>query len=267
MPQEIVIKADSLSAGYGNVPIWKSATFSVSRGEFVGVVGPNGAGKTTLFRILLGLLLPLSGNITLLGEKPRRGNPKIGYVPQRHNTDPDLNIEAVEIVRLGLTGRKWWFDSPSEARRGRVEAMKALESVGAAHLAHRSIGEISGGEAQRVYLAQALIGDPEILLLDEPLANLDIRRESEMVELIKSIVEKRKVAALLIAHNINPLLPALDRLMYVANGHVASGNPAEVLTSKSLSNLYDAPVEVLRDSHGRIAIVGTEDKAHIHEHE
>ena len=262
-----VIHANEVSAGYAGNPIWSDASFSISQGEFVAVLGPNGAGKTTLFRLLLGLLKPTKGELTILGERPRRGNPKIGYAPQRHEADPELGIEALEVVRLGSCAGKWGFDSPSEARHEREIAMTTLEQLGATHLAHRSLGGLSGGELQRVYLAQALVGDPELLLLDEPLANLDIRRESETVALIKEIVRKRNIAALLIAHNINPLLPALDRVMYIANGRVATGEPHEVLNSESLSKLYDAPVEVLKDSRGRIAIIGAEEGAHHHDHE
>lgn len=265
MPKE-VIRAEDLAAGYRGNAIWSGANFSIAQGEFVAVLGPNGTGKTTLFRLLLGLLQPAQGSLSVFGEKPRRGNPRIGYVPQRHAADPELAIEALEIVRLGSCAGKWGFDAPAEAKRERNAALDALEQVGAAHLAHRSLGALSGGELQRVYLAQALVGNPELLLLDEPLANLDIRRESEMVELIRNTVRTRAIAALIIAHNINPLLPALDRVLYVANGRVAAGEPGEVLNSESLSELYGAPIEVLKDSRGRIAIIGAEEGRH-HEYE
>jgi zinc/manganese transport system ATP-binding protein len=258
-----VIVARGLSAGYGDKTVWSGATFSIRKGEFVGVLGPNGAGKTTLFRLLLGLEQPKSGQIDLFGKKPHRGSGRIGYVPQRHSFDQDLAIETLEIVRLGACAGSWGFDLPKEARRERDNALTALRDVGAEHLAHRPLGQLSGGEQQRVFLAQALSGNPELLLLDEPLANLDIRRESELVHLIQGVVRSRGVTALLIAHNINPLLPVLDTVMYVANGRVATGTPGEVLTSETLSRLYDTQVEVLHDSRGRIAIVGAEE-GHLH---
>jgi zinc/manganese transport system ATP-binding protein len=266
MNKETIIQAKNLTAGYAGKSVWKQADFSIAKGDFVGVLGPNGAGKTTLFRLLLGLIQSISGELSVLGEQPKRGNPRIGYVPQRHSVDSETMIEALEIVRLGFTGNRWGFDSPTEAKSGRDEAFAAIEAVGAMALAHRPLGLLSGGEAQRIFLAQALVGNPDILLLDEPLANLDIRRETEMVELIQSIVKSRGVTVLLIAHNINPLLPALNRVMYVANGLVATGNPGDVLNSEALSVLYDSPVEVLRDSRGRIAIVGAEEGAHHHDH-
>ena len=267
MTKDEIVKATDLAAGYAGKSVWKQADFSISKGDFVGVLGPNGAGKTTLFRLLLGLISPISGSVSVFGEQPRRGNPRIGYVPQRHNIDSETMIEALEIVRLGLSGNRWGFDLPKEARHGREQALAAIDAVGAHALAHRPLGALSGGEAQRIFLAQALVGNPDILLLDEPLANLDIRRESEMVELIQEVVRSRGVTVLLIAHNINPLLPALNRVMYVANGQVATGNLGDVLNSEALSRLYGSPVEVLRDSRGRIAIVGAEEGAHHHDHE
>jgi zinc/manganese transport system ATP-binding protein len=261
---DAVIAANSVSAGYRGVLVWKGASFAIEKGEFVAIIGPNGSGKTTLFRLLLGLLSPQSGELSVFGEKPKKGNPRIGYVPQRHTVDSEIMVEALEIVRLGACAGRWGFDSPAEAKRERAEAMDALQAVGAGHLAHRSLGVLSGGELQRVFLAQALTGNPELLLLDEPLANLDIRRESEMVELVHTIARSRGVTVLLIAHNINPLLPVLDRVIYVAAGRVATGSPGDVLNSEALSKLYDSPVEVLRDSRGRIAIVGAEEGAHHH---
>jgi len=265
MNDSALIAASKLSAGYGKTRVWTDATFSIRKGEFVGVIGPNGAGKTTLFRLLLGLAHATAGTLSVFGRTPKRGDARIGYVPQRHMVDPEVGIEVLEIVRLVACGCRWGFDLPARARHEREVALQALRDVGAEELAHRPLGQLSGGELQRVFLAQALAGRPELLLLDEPLANLDIRREGEMVQLIKAVVESRGGTVLLIAHNINPLLPVLDRAMYIANGQIATGAPGEVLTSETLSRLYAAPVEVLRDSRGRIAIVGAEERAYHHD--
>ena len=253
------ITAQGLSAGYENHPVWQDATFEIAQGEFVGVLGPNGSGKTTLFRILLGLADPFSGTVSVLGESPKRGNPKIGYVPQRRTVDSESGIEVLEIVRLGFCGNRWGFGTLKHAKRERTEAMESLRLVGAENLAHRPLGALSGGEMQRVFLAQALAGKPDLLLLDEPLANLDIRFEYSLVQLIHDVTHARGVTVLLIAHGINPLLPVLDRVVYITNGRIATGTPEEVMTSESLSALYGAPVEVLRDSRGRIAVIGAED--------
>ena len=261
---DVVITAKNLSGGYSNKSVWKDANFSIKSGEFIAVLGPNGAGKTTLFRLLLGLTKPTQGTLSIFDKAPARGNPRIGYVPQRHQIDDETTIEAVELVRLGSDGRKWGMSFSDESYK---EAFAALEIVGARELAHRPLGALSGVELQRIFLAQALVGKPDLLLLDEPLANLDIRRESDFVQLINGVVRSQGVTALLIAHNINPLLPVLDRVMYIANGHIAAGKPKEVLTSESLTNLYGTPVEVLHDSRGRLAVIGVEEPAHHHEHE
>ncbi len=263
---EKIIIAKNLSVSYGEKLIWENTNFSITKGEFVAIIGPNGSGKTTLLRVLLGLLSPRSGEVFLFGEKPQKGNKRIGYIPQRHIVDAGTTIEALEIVRLGACNCRWGFDLPAKAKTEREEALKALRAVGAEEFAHRPLASLSGGELQRVFLAQALVGDPELLLLDEPLANLDIRRETEMVQLVKEVARARGVTVLLIAHNINPLLGVLDTAIYVAGGKVVAGKPEEVLTSEALSKLYGSEVEVLRDSRGRVAILGVENND-LHHHE
>ena len=252
-----LVAAENLTAGYREKTVWQDANFAIGPGEFVAVIGPNGAGKTTLFRLLLGLQHPISGAIKIFGEPPKRGNPRIGYVPQRHVIDSETNIESLELVRLGLSGKKWGFNPFSHADRDTAYAV--LESVGARELAHRPLGVLSGGELQRIFLAEALVSNPNLLLLDEPLSNLDMRRESDLLHLVNDVVHKRDVTALLIAHNINPLLPHLDKVIYIANGRVATGTPDEVLTSESLTALYGVQVEVLRDDKGNVAIIGIEE--------
>ena len=251
------ITAENLTAGYRDKIVWRDANFTFGRGELVAVIGPNAAGKTTLFRIMLGLQKPIGGTIKIFGATPRRGNPKIGYVPQRHVIDSETNIEALELVRLALSGRRWGFNPFSHDDRD--AALAALEAVDAMDVAHRPLGVLSGGELQRIFLAEALVSNPEILLLDEPLSNLDMRRETDLLHLVDDVVRSRGITALLIAHNINPLLPHLDKVVYVASGKVATGKPSEVLTSESLTALYGIQVEVLRDPHGNVAIIGLEE--------
>jgi zinc/manganese transport system ATP-binding protein len=258
-----IVLAEDLAASYGTRTIWQHASFSIERGEFVVLMGPNGAGKTTLIRLLLGLHRPASGSLRIFGEKPMRGNPRIGYVPQRRMMiDEDIRVDALEFVRLGLNGTKWGIGLPKSGHVEHERALEALIAVGGHELARRPLGELSGGELQRIFLAQALVGKPDLLLLDEPLANMDIRRETELIRLVSSVARSRGIAVMLIAHDINPLLPVVDRIMYVVNGRVATGKVSEVITDKKLSELYGAPIEVLRDSRGRVAVLGTEETAH-----
>ena len=258
--QSEIARADHLEVEYGGRTVWSDANFRIHRGEFVAVIGPNGAGKTTLFRLLLGLIRPSRGELEVFGTSPRRGNPKIGYVPQSHLVDKETNVEAMQLVRLAYSGNRWApIVTPRGFRELREATDEALRSVGATDLGTKSLGAMSGGELQRIFLAEALVGRPEILLLDEPLASLDLRRAREMVDLVHHLVLSRNVTTLLVAHDINPLIPCLDKVIYVANGRVATGLPADVLTTESLTALYGVPVEVLHDSRGNLVIVGGED--------
>jgi zinc/manganese transport system ATP-binding protein len=255
-----IITVENLAAGYQNNIIWQDANFTIDHGEFVAVIGPNGSGKTTLFRLLLGMQQPIRGKIKIFNTLPKRGNPNIGFVPQRHLIDPEMTIESLELVKLGFSGKRWGFNPFSQ--KDRKYTFDVLKTVEAEDLAHRSLGTLSGGELQRIFLAEALVSNPDLLLLDEPLSNLDIRRERELVQLIDNVVRARNATALLIAHNINPLLPFLDKVIYIVNGKVAIGKPNEVLTSESLSALYGTHVEVLHGSQGQIAVIGIEENQH-----
>ncbi len=266
---ETAIRAERLEVRYGSKVVWKDASFEVKAGEFVALIGPNGAGKTTLFRMLLGLHYPAAGRLTVLGRPPRRGNYRIGYVPQRHTIDQDTHLECDKLVRLAYPGDRWGPSGRFPPLRWgprfrlsaeREAAAQALWDVGAYDLSSKPLGSLSGGELQRVFLAEAIVGNPEMLLLDEPLSNLDLRRSRELVETIHGLVQARGVTTLLVAHDINPMIKCLDKVIYIANGKVATGRPDEVLTSESLSELYGVRVEVLHDSRGNLVIVGGEDE-------
>ncbi|WP_067932743.1 metal ABC transporter ATP-binding protein [Alicyclobacillus kakegawensis] len=230
--------------------------FQIQAGEFVGLIGPNGAGKTTLLKTILGLLTPAQGQILMDNRPIRRGNPAIGYVPQKVHLDPDIPLRGRDFVALGLDGVRWGVPLPRRSRRERVQ--QALASVRALAYADAPVGRLSGGELQRLQIAQALVGEPRLLLVDEPLSNLDIRNTHEVVRLLRYLARERGVAILLVAHDLNPLLSALDKVVYLARGRSMAGRADEVMTSESLSRLYGYPVEVMRVQ-GRIVVVGSPD--------
>ncbi len=257
-----VVEARGLAAGYTGAPVWSHADLTIGAGEFVAVLGPNGAGKSTLLRMILGLLPPLAGELLVLGAPPRRGSPDIGYVPQGRGLDPEVALRGADLVSLGLDGHRWGFRLGTRLRgerAGRVE--EALDAVGASDYAGRRLGQMSGGERQRLLLAQALVSEPSLLLLDEPLANMDVRNQSDMAELVAEVARAKGIAVVLVAHDLNPLRRVLDRVCYIAGGGVAIGTPDEVVTGPVLSRLYGAPIEVLTDSRGRRFVVGLEEEA------
>ena len=261
-----MVAANELAVRLGERTIWHDATFRVSTGEFVAVLGPNGAGKSTLLRLLLGLIQPSHGQLSVLGAAPRLGSPEIGYVPQRRSLDPDLAVRGRDFVALGVDGHRWGFALPMgvASRRKHERVAAALEAVEATAYADRPIGQLSGGEQQRLLLAQALVGQPRLLLLDEPLASLDLRNQSAIAQLVARLARASGITVLLVAHDINPLLPVVNRVLYLARGQVVMGDPQEVITTETLSRLYDAPVEVVHDSRGRIVVVGVEEEPHLH---
>jgi zinc/manganese transport system ATP-binding protein len=253
------IVASGLAAGYGSKAIWSDANFSIPTGSFTAILGPNGAGKSTLIRLILGLLHPLAGKLEVFGEAPLRGNSQIGYVPQGSTFDPELSIRGRDFVGLGVDGHKWGMRLTGRAQIASATDV-AIRAVGAEAYADRQLGRLSGGEQQRLLLAQALVGQPSLLLMDEPLSHLDVRNQGAIVQLISQVARERNLTVLLIAHDVNPLLSHIDHVLYIAHGKLAMGKPADIITSETLSTIYSAPVEVLRDRLGRVFVVGLEEE-------
>jgi zinc/manganese transport system ATP-binding protein len=250
-----LLTLDNIGVRLGGRQVLSDVTFSLRRGEFTGVIGPNGAGKTTLLRVILGLLEPSGGRVLIDGEPVNSKNKAaIGYVPQKLVIDPDMPLRARDVVALGIDGHRLGFAFPSRQRREMIE--DALEDVGAARYANARVGELSGGEQQRVLIAHALISRPKLLLLDEPLANLDIRSEQEIVAVLSRLAREQKIAVLLSAHDMNPLLGVMDRIVYVANGRVATGPTDEVVTSEGLTRLYGHQVDVVRVQNRVLVVAG-----------
>ncbi len=250
----------------GGRTIWSDLSVSVEHGEFVAILGPNGAGKSTLVKAVLGLLPLAAGAVSVLGGPPGEANDRIGYLPQRRNFDAGTRIRGIDIVRLGLDGARWGIPIPGLPSRARASARVAevLELVGATGFAHNPIGELSGGEQQRLLIAQALVRRPGLLLLDEPLDSLDLPNQASVAALVRRICQEEKVAVLLVAHDINPILGYLDRVVYVAGGTACEGSPEQVISSETLSRLYGAPIEVLRASDGRLVVVGQPEAPFVH---
>jgi zinc/manganese transport system ATP-binding protein len=227
-------------------------SFSIAAGEFTGLIGSNGAGKTTLFRVILGLQSASAGEVLIAGRPRARHGRLIGYVPQKFLLDPDLPMRARDLVGLGLDAHRLGVPRPSRARRALVDEM--LDAVDARRFADARVGRLSGGEQQRILIAHALIARPRLLLLDEPLANLDLRSAHEVVALLARIAREQEIAVLISAHEINPLLGVMDRIVYLAAGRAASGTTDEVVRAEVLSSLYGHHVDVV-DVHGRVLIV------------
>jgi zinc/manganese transport system ATP-binding protein len=251
-----LLTLDGVGVRLGGRQVLSDVSFSLGRGEFTGVIGQNGAGKTTLLRVILGLTEPSAGRVLIDGAPAgHQGKARIGYVPQKLVIDPDMPLRARDVVSLGLDGHRLGFRFPSRERRDLVS--QALADVGAAGYADARVGELSGGEQQRVLIAHALISRPRLLLLDEPLANLDLRSEQEIVAVLGKLAREQEIAVLLSAHDMNPLLGVMDRIVYVAGGHAACGPADEVVTSEGLTRLYGHHVDVVR-VHGRVVVVAGE---------
>jgi zinc/manganese transport system ATP-binding protein len=253
-PATPAVSFADVSVELGGRPIWRDGSFALAEGEFVGLIGANGTGKTTLLRVLLGQLRPASGRVEVFGEPPRRGNRLIGYVSQRRTLELDLAVRGVDLVLLGLTGHRWGFGRASPAERRAVS--EALAAVDALSFAEEPVGVLSGGEQQRLLIAEALVTQPRLLLLDEPLASLDLRAQHEFVDLVHRICRERQVTVLLVAHDLTSLLGVLDRVIYVLDGRPVAAALDDVIQTELLTRLYRAPVRVVRTTDGERFIVG-----------
>ncbi len=249
---EEVLAVKDVTVRFGGREVLNGVTFTLRSGEVTGLIGPNGSGKTTLLRVILGLQATASGSVALAGGARDRRHPVIGYVPQKFLLDPDLPLRARDVVALGLDGHRIGVPLPSKQRERRVD--EVLLAVGAESVARSRVGTLSGGEQQRVLIAHAIISRPKLLLLDEPLANLDIGSAHEVVSLLATVAREFDIAVFISAHEMNTLLPVMDRVVYIANGSAVSGTTDEVIRGEVLSALYGQHVDVVR-LHGRVLVL------------
>jgi zinc/manganese transport system ATP-binding protein len=236
----------------GSRTVLRDIGVAIEPGEFVGVLGPNGAGKTTLMRTILGLIDPAAGTVHVFGRPPRRGNPAVGYVPQLRSVRPDLRMRGLDFIASSLRGERWGLPVLSRADRDMIE--ETLSSVGARDLARRPMSDMSGGERQLLLLAQALLGAPRLLLLDEPLISLDAGRQEHVIGLVRRFGRERGITVMFSAHELNQLLRVLDRVLYLGSGVAVAGTVDEVVTDAVLSRLYGADIKVIR-ADGRVFVV------------
>jgi zinc/manganese transport system ATP-binding protein len=252
-PGTPAVRLDGAEAQIAGRTVWSEVAVSIGEGEFAAILGPNGSGKTTLLRVLLGELALRKGTASVLGARPGALKGQLGYLPQRRSFDAGTRIRGVDLVRLGLDGERWGLP----LRRGGGERIaEVLDLVGADGYARRPIGELSGGEQQRLLIAQALVSRPRLLVLDEPLDSLDLPNQGAVAALLERICRQQGVTVLLVAHDVNPLLSYLDRVVYFGGGRAVVGAPRDVVTAETLSELYGVPVEVLQTGDGRLVVVG-----------
>jgi len=249
----------------GGTAVWRDVDLEIPEREFVAILGPNGAGKSTMLNAILGIVPLAAGEILVHGRRPGVSNHDIGYLPQRRSFDPTVRIRGIDVVRLGLDGDRYGIPIPNaRSRRERARVDELIDLVGAHEYAHRPIGQCSGGEQQRLLIAQALARQPPLLLLDEPLDSLDLPNQAGVAGLVSDICRSEGVTVLIVAHDVNPILAYLDRVVYLGRGGAVSGTPEEVLTTETLTRLYRAPIEVLHASDGRLVVVGQPEAASYH---
>jgi zinc/manganese transport system ATP-binding protein len=241
--KENVITTQNLSLGYDNKPLVTHVTVNIKEGEFIGILGPNGSGKSTFLRAILGLLKPLSGQITVFNSTPIHGNTKIGYMPQMRSSISITNLTSRSLLEASCDGL--YYGLPILSKSKKLEIQNTLALVEAIPYADRPFQQLSGGERQRIYLAQALLGKPRILLLDEPLSNLDPKYQDIFIRLLRQIQQNLKVTILFTAHDPNPLLHIMSRVLFFANGKAAIGSIDEIITNKTLTAMYGTPIDVV----------------------
>lgn len=254
-----VLEINNATLAYGSTKLWENLNLVVEPHEFIAVIGANGSGKTSLLKAILGQEKLTSGSIRINGAPVKGGRSDVGYIPQHRGTDASTPMRARDLLRLGFDGHRWGIPLPTRAMRARVDHV--LDCIDGRALADEPVGSLSGGQLQRFRVGQAVIGNPNLILADEPLSALDLNQQQAVANLIDQERREHESAVLFVTHDVNPILGMVDRVLYLANGQFRIGTPDEVLRSEVLSELYGTPVDVLRNQ-GRIVVVGTQDHHH-----
>lgn len=258
-----VLSLRAATLRFGERNLWHNLNLDVKPGEFIAVLGPNGSGKTSLVKTILGQQRLTSGSISLFGSPVAAGNRKLGYIPQQKVLDDGTPVRARDLVAFGLDGHRWGLPRSSRTVRRKVD--EVLGAVGASSYANTPVGTLSGGEQQRIRVAQSIVGDPALMLCDEPLSSLDLHHQRVISELVNEQAKARGSAVIFVTHDVNPILGMVDRVLYLAGGRFQVGTADEVLRSEVLSYMYDTPVEVIR-SRGRIVVLGAPEGYGVHDH-
>ena len=248
--------------GFPGRTLWSGLDLAVAPGQFLAVLGPNGSGKSSLIKVILGLLPLTRGRVMVGGSAVRQGNRNIGYVPQSRGFAADVPMRGGDFVQLGIDGTRWGLPSP---RRHRRVVADLLAQVEAEHLSDRPIGQLSGGEQQRLRIAQALATDPQVLLCDEALLSLDLHHQQRVVDIIDRRRREHGTAVVFVTHEINPVLPVTDAVLYMMQGRFRLGAPGEVMRTEVLTALYGSPVEVIRRGE-QLVVLGGDGGSATHEH-
>lgn len=258
-----VLSIKDASLAFGDRQLWSKLNLEVQPQEFIAIIGANGSGKTTLLKAILGQVELSSGSIEIAGEKVTRGSKEIGYIPQHRTGEGAAPIRAIDLLRMGLDGHR--FGLPFASRKSKARVNHILDCIDAHALVNKKVSDLSGGELQRLRVGQAVVGEPSLILADEPLSALDMAQQKTIADLLDQERRDHNAAVLFVTHDVNPILSMVDRVLYLGNSKFRIGTPDEVLRSDVLSELYETPVDVLRNQ-GRIVVVGTQDHQH-HDHE
>jgi zinc transport system ATP-binding protein len=227
-PAPVVLAATDVSFAYGPEVVLDHVGLEVRAGEFAALAGPNGSGKSTLLRILLGLLTPQTGSVEVFGVAPAdlRDRWRVGYVPQRPRIAPDLPATVEEVVATGRLAKRGWWKRGTRADRDAVD--HALESVALTDHRGKRLHELSGGQQQRALIARALAADPELLVLDEPIAGVDVESQELFRDSLVHLVEHHQAAVLLVSHELGAVADDLDHVIVLKRRVVFDGKPADL---------------------------------------